>query len=141
MEQLLKWAKENGTRVHGAITIDTDPNSGYLLRATADIPGRSTIIGCSYQTMLSCLNVMIPNSHTKSSFPQSFIDQLSINDPNILSNFFLVEQYVFGERSFWYPYIKLLPQPGACLLPSDESDPSYLLQIPAIQRIDVLDSQ
>jgi hypothetical protein len=36
---------------------------------------------------------------------------LKPEDPNIIGHFFLVQQYLMGEKSFWWPYIHLLPQP------------------------------
>jgi hypothetical protein len=104
---LLSWAKENGSEL-GAVSIDSSTESGLLLRAIHDIQPGSTVVSCSYKTMLSYLNVALS---TVSTFPSDFVKSLELEDPNIIGHFFLVQQYLLGRESFWWPYIQLLPQP------------------------------
>jgi hypothetical protein len=107
---LLAWAKENGTEV-GAVSIESSEESGLLLRATQDISPGSKIVSCSYSTMLSYLNVVSIPLSAPGAFPIEFVNNLEVDDPNIIGHFFLVQQYLLGADSFWWPYIRLLPQP------------------------------
>lgn len=107
---LVTWARENGTEV-GAVSIESSVESGLLLRATKDIQPGSKIVGCSYKTMLSYLNVALDSTSAEEVFPEKFVKALEIEDPNIIGYFFLVQQYLLGSKSFWWPYIQLLPQP------------------------------
>lgn len=107
---LLAWARENGTQVR-AVSIESSAESGLLLRATQDIQPGSSIVSCSYKTMLSYLNVALNSVSTAEAFPEEFVKALEMEDPNIIGHFLLVQQYLLGSKSFWWPYIQLLPQP------------------------------
>lgn len=47
-------------------------------------------------------------------FPRAFIDSVS---PDEVTIFFLMGQYLKGDRGFWYPYLRSLPQPGSLSTP------------------------
>ena len=47
-------------------------------------------------------------------FPHAFIDAVG---PEDTTTFFLMGQFLRGERSFWYPYLRTLPQPGQLTTP------------------------
>ncbi|KAJ6007732.1 hypothetical protein N7540_011708 [Penicillium herquei] len=47
-------------------------------------------------------------------FPRAFIDAAGIKETMA---FFLMAQFLRGEQSFWYPYLRTLPQPGQMITP------------------------
>lgn len=130
-EKLMSWASSLGTHLHQDVEIYEDPVTGLSFRARRDIPPQTKLVNSSYATTLSYLNaVNAPGflRHGK-AFPEQFLVILSPENPNIISHFFLMQQYLLGGGSFWWPYIQLLPQPDKpssipALWPAE--DQSYL---------------
>ncbi|TVY75688.1 Ribosomal lysine N-methyltransferase set10 [Lachnellula suecica] len=115
IDGLLKWARSNYTTLYSSVEIYQDPVTGLSFRAAQDIPPGTNFVSCSYQTTLSYLNAIHASSdfqrHDSQPFPSEFIDGLTPDDPNIIGHFFLMQQYLLGPTSFWWEYIRLLPQP------------------------------
>ncbi|MCJ1280834.1 hypothetical protein MMC26_000151 [Xylographa opegraphella] len=44
-------------------------------------------------------------------WPEEFMSCF-MQSPEVLTRFFLMEQFLIAENSFWYPYIRMLPQPA-----------------------------
>lgn len=63
---------------------------------------------------MSYLNAVgtCPQFPSTESFPVEFLETLKQDDPNTIGHFFLMQQYLKGEQSPWWQYIKLLPQPS-----------------------------
>jgi hypothetical protein len=115
IQNLVYWAKSHQAYLHPDVEIYEDPVTGFSFRAVKDIPPSSQLVTCTYQLSLSYLNaVESPHfqHHQSESFPEEFLESLSQDDPNIIGHFFLMQQYLMGEKSFWWPYIRLLPQPN-----------------------------
>lgn len=110
MDYLLAWAKKYGTQVEN-VSIEHNPKSGYFFQASDDIKPHSSIVDCSYQTMLSYLDVALGITRSREPFPMSLGEGEEAVKPHIIGHFFLMQQYLLKSKSFWYPYIKLLPQP------------------------------
>jgi hypothetical protein len=113
IEELVLWANELGTTLHPALQIYEDPTTGLSFRAIRDLPSETKLVECSYGITLSYLNAADAPGFSRHSeaFPQQFLGSLEPEDPNIIGHFFLMQQYLRGERSFWWPYIRLLPHP------------------------------
>ncbi|TVY37009.1 Ribosomal lysine N-methyltransferase [Lachnellula subtilissima] len=115
IEGLLQWAKSNHTSLHPNVEIFQDAVTGLSFKAVKNVPPGTNFVSCSYQTTLSYLNVAQISSeferHGSQHFPSEFIDALSSEDPNIVGHFFLIQQFLMGADSFWWNYIRLLPQP------------------------------
>lgn len=47
-------------------------------------------------------------------FPRAFIDAVG---PEETTAFFLMGQYLKGEKGFWFPYLRTLPKPGSLTTP------------------------
>ncbi len=47
-------------------------------------------------------------SQRQPAFPPRFMETVP---PHVIGRFYLVQQYLLGAESFWYPYIKTLPRP------------------------------
>ena len=129
---LLLWAKGQGTTLHESVQIYEDPITGLSFRAIEDISPETNLVRCSYGVSLSYLNAVdAPHfpRHSGETFPQTLLDALKPEHPNIIGHLFLIQQYLLKEKSFWWPYIRLLPQPDApSIIPAlwPEEDQRYL---------------
>ncbi|TEA16271.1 Ribosomal lysine N-methyltransferase set10 [Colletotrichum sidae] len=118
MDELVSWARSNGAALHPSVEIYADSRTGNSFRVSATagaaISSGDTVVTCPLSLTLSYLNATStpnPGFHHDTNttpFPSSF---LSAVPPHVISRFFLVNQYLLGEASFWYPYIRTLPQP------------------------------
>ncbi|KAH7336407.1 hypothetical protein BKA65DRAFT_607298 [Rhexocercosporidium sp. MPI-PUGE-AT-0058] len=116
IQTLTSWAKKYGTTLDPNVEIYHDSVTGLSFRALQNIPPGTKLVKCSFQTILSYLNATEASSSFQSHsppFPHQFINALKVDDPNIIGHFFLVQQYLLGAQSFWWNYIRLLPQPDA----------------------------
>ncbi|PVH88692.1 SET domain-containing protein [Cadophora sp. DSE1049] len=114
VQPLLGWGQEHGTSLAPDVEIYQDPITGLSFRALQNIPPRTKLVICSFQTTLSYLNTTYLSPYFQSHsppFPPNFVNSLKVHDPNIIGHFFLVQQYLLGTKSFWWHYIRLLPQP------------------------------
>ena len=115
IQNLVNWASSNQAHLHSDVEIYEDPITGFSFRAVRDIAPSTQLVTCPYQISLSYLNTIESSSHVlryqTESFPPPFLESLGEHDPNIIGYFFLVQQYLMGDKSFWWPYIRLLPQP------------------------------
>ncbi|KAK6585921.1 hypothetical protein PZA11_000978 [Diplocarpon coronariae] len=113
---LLDWAEAHGTLVSPNVQIYNDFLTGLSLRAVKDIPPSTKLVNCSYTTTLSYLNAIETvaqfERHSE-PFSASFLEVLSVDNPNIIGHFFLIQQFLLKNRSFWWHYIRLLPQPNS----------------------------
>ncbi|KAL0934582.1 set domain protein [Colletotrichum truncatum] len=117
MDELIAWAKSHGACLHPSVEIYNDPKTGNSFRVSpdgADVKPGATVVTCSLNLTLSYLNTTTTPSpgfrHDESTtpFPPSFLESVP---PHVISRFFLINQYLLGKASFWYPYIRTLPQP------------------------------
>ncbi|KAK3688938.1 hypothetical protein B0T22DRAFT_164000 [Podospora appendiculata] len=121
-DELVSWAEENGASLHPSLEVYLDDVTKYSVRVKPSaqqddfLPG-STAIACPVSTTLSFLNAVAggpitvsasPNGHREPAFPLRFMNEVP---PYVIGRFFLVQQYLKGNNSFWRPYIATLPQP------------------------------
>ncbi len=115
IQSLLVWAGNFHSSLREGVEIYQDPITSLSFRATRDIPSGTTLVTCSYHITLSYLNAIEAGpcfgNHGSVPFPLGFMTELKTDGFHIIGNFFLIQQYLMGESSFWYPYIQLLPQP------------------------------
>jgi hypothetical protein len=87
------------------------------------IPKETRVINAPVGITLSYFNAI--DHHQSSSngvsfsshglvFPRAFIDSVG---PEETTTFFLMGQFLRGESSFWFPYLRTLPQPGQLTTP------------------------
>ncbi|KAK2026759.1 SET domain-containing protein [Colletotrichum zoysiae] len=139
MEELVRWATSHGAALHPSVEVYDDPKTGNSFRASPAGPGVSpgeTVVTCPMRLTLSYLNAITtpsPGFHydndnndnndnntdnadaddndttgSSSPFPPTFLASVP---PHVIGRFFLIHQYLLGKSSFWYPYIRTLPQP------------------------------
>ncbi|KAG8530918.1 uncharacterized protein KY384_004275 [Bacidia gigantensis] len=104
------WFIDNGGYLHPSMEIALGSN-GNALRVK---PG-SEPLECGSKIVSCPKTLMVSFAAAHSS---SLLESLNRNAPNRTGNeiislrFFLVEQLLLGQDSFWSPYIQRLPQPG-----------------------------
>jgi SET domain len=129
---LVTWAASHGAHIHEKVEIYEDDQYGISLRvrgtgslSSSDpaevqvqpantlrgLPKNSRVVSCPFVLSMSYLNALdvIPDLKAHSPrFPESFFRSI---EPQVVGYFFLMQQYLMGEESYWRPYIKSLPQP------------------------------
>jgi len=112
---LVNWASKYEIPLHSQVEVYQDPVTGLSFRAREDLLPGTKIVDCSYKLSLSYLNAIsaAPDfpRHWSVPFPPEFIEHMEQENPHIIGHFFLMQQYLRGEKSVWSPYIRLLPQP------------------------------
>lgn len=115
VDNLLLWAQSNQTSLHPNVEVYQDAITGLSFRAARDVQPGTNFVNCSYKTTLSYLNAIQPSPdfqrHGSQPFPAEFMEAFSTEDPHIIGHFFLIQQYLLGEKSFWWNYIESLPPP------------------------------
>ncbi|ROT38286.1 SET domain-containing protein [Sodiomyces alkalinus F11] len=120
MEELISWSKENGGNLSADVEVFYDSVTGHSFRVREGhslIPG-DAIVSCPLSITLSYLNTLdqdltshgipSPAHRTGDPLPREFLKAVA---PHVTARFFLMQQYLLGRASFWYPYIRTLPQP------------------------------
>lgn len=118
-EELLAWGRQHGAALHDQVEVYNDPLTKYSLRVKPSSPAPApgfAVAKCPAWVTLSYLNALIGGPllsnlsqlEASPSFPASFMSSLP---PHVIGRFFLIQQYLLGPSSFWYPYIATLPQP------------------------------
>lgn len=111
---LVSWAKRHGAYVNDCLDISNIDAAGVSIETRRDsspIAAASRLLTCPYSLSISYLNALDNNLFPSrcSLFSDSFLKALPIHTVTV---FFLCQQYILGESSFWSPYLKLLPQPN-----------------------------
>lgn len=120
MDELIAWSSSNGGTLSPAVEVFHDAATGYSFRVKSghSLQQGDAIVSCSLGITLSYLNTLdvdlsshsIPSPQERNviPFPNDFLRAVP---PHIAARFFLIQQYLLGSQSFWYPYIRNLPQP------------------------------
>ena len=108
VKTLLQWFTGNGGIVHPDVNITSSELNGYCLRVREDanLPPGSHVVDCPHNLTISVMDL----DWAKDPWPEDFKLQWS-HSPKVLTRFFLMEQFLKKEESFWWPYIQMLPQP------------------------------
>lgn len=106
-EELEEWFATNGGVIHA--TISRNHADGLHLRYsynhTKHAP-EDPVVSCPHALSLSILDLDCAGDR----WPEEFV--LHHKDaPEVLTRFFLIDQYLEGRDSFWWPYLSMLPQP------------------------------
>ena len=111
-QNLAQWVTQHGGFVDQRLKIRYDASKGYhgIVEDGHTIAAHTRIASCPLPVTLSVLNVLdiSPFQQHGTRFPNSFLQKYQFAT-DILQTFFLMDQHVRGEQSFWAPYIKTLP--------------------------------
>lgn len=123
-DKLLDWAQSHGANLHPSLEVYQDEKTGFSLRVKPSTSGRLDApfkaVTCPTSITLSYLNALVDGPITPSpeapasnpqnpAFPESFMNSLP---PHVIGRFYLIQQYLKGESSFWAPYISTLTDPS-----------------------------
>lgn len=114
-DTLVAWALEHGATLHPSIEVYDDVTTGLSFRirpsavgglsAASETPSndaRAPIVSIPATLSLSYLTAL-------DSLPVGFTGAVK---PHVVGRFFLIQQFLLGKESFWWPYIQALPQPS-----------------------------
>ncbi|KAH8174912.1 SET domain-containing protein [Sarocladium implicatum] len=114
-DTLVAWALEHGATLHPSVEVYDDVTTGLSFRikpsavgglaAAGDNPGdaqRVPVVSVPATLSLSYLTAL-------DSLPVGFTGAVK---PHVVGRFFLIQQFLLGKESLWWPYIQALPQPS-----------------------------
>jgi hypothetical protein len=105
LQTLRQWLEDNGGYANPSINLDWNQTSGVHCRAKGESPvsGESRICTVPHSLALSSLNALVDDSFTV--FKNRGLA------PEAIGYFYLMQQYINREKSFWKPYLDTLPGP------------------------------
>ena len=105
---LRDWFVRNGGRLHDAVEITASNSTGYSLqvREGQTLPSQSEVVSCPHNLTISVMDM----DWASDPWPERLVSRWR-SSPEVLTRYFLMEQYLKGTESFWWPYIQMLPQP------------------------------
>ncbi|KAI5920877.1 hypothetical protein F4810DRAFT_680867 [Camillea tinctor] len=122
-DALLQWVEEGGGSLHPSVELyhDEITKGSFRVKDTCSIEPDATIVTLPLSKSLSYLNAITGHPSLTAALPP-FISQptddshfplefLQRTPPHVTGRFFLIQQYLLGPNSPWWPYIRTLPQP------------------------------
>lgn len=110
--RLVDWVLANDGYFHPHAQIAFSQRKGFhaVVAEGQTLASGARIASCPMPVTMSVLNArdIAPFSSHGSRFPKSFLRDQA-NKSESLQAFFLMEQLVIGEKSWWAPYIATLP--------------------------------
>ncbi|KAI5777469.1 hypothetical protein EDC01DRAFT_778679 [Geopyxis carbonaria] len=114
-EEMVAWAVENGGFMHSSLKFCGGPIGASVI-ATAKIPAGTPLVTCSRK-------LAITHAAAATRFPAPFSAGV---ESHTLLCFFLCQQKLAGDLSFWAPYIDTLPNKFDTPLYFDDADKAFL---------------
>ncbi|KAL2110779.1 hypothetical protein VUR80DRAFT_708 [Thermomyces stellatus] len=113
---LLEWASSHGATLHPSLEIARDEHTGagFHVKQGARLSAGDPVVTCPMPLTLSYLNALpsppapFHKDPSSPTFPEAFLQS---SPPHVVGRFFLMQQYLRGRESPWWPYIRSLPQP------------------------------
>lgn len=105
MEALEQWFKDNGGYLHPSVHLARDEEHGVHFRAFASLGPGTHILTVPHHLALSNLNAQVDDAFTV------FKSKANSFTVEALSFFYLMAQWLNKEKSFWKPYLEVLPSP------------------------------
>lgn len=120
----MSWFIQHGGTIDKSVRITQDALRGVHMQVKADWPEaiskETRVINTPITTSMSWFNAVGYQSSKGSfskhgvDFPRQWIDKIGPEETFV---FYLMGQYLRGPESFWYPYLRTLPQPGQLTTP------------------------
>ncbi|CAJ2510608.1 Uu.00g062330.m01.CDS01 [Anthostomella pinea] len=122
-DALVRWTEEGGGGLHPSVEIyhDDVTKASFRVKAACSVGPDDAIVTLPLSRSLSYLNAIsghpdfaavahasIPHAEDKRFFPAGFLKQAP---PHVVGRFCLMQEYLLGRESTWWPYIRTLPQP------------------------------
>lgn len=118
IEKFVTWFEANGGYINPAAEIQYEQGRGIAVRRRLSSPDGSpdlgpgdTIIRSPHSLSLSSLNALsiLPQQGRAIQIPEVVIQD---RNPQVIAATYLCVQWLLGKKSFWWPYLRLLPQPN-----------------------------
>ena len=108
VDMLSTWFFRKFGRLHHDVNIVWTASYGYHLRVhhAQGVPANCLIVACPHHLSISVMDL----EWAKDPWPEALKSHW-MNQPEVLTRFFIMEQYLEKQESFWWPYIASLPQP------------------------------
>jgi len=110
--KLVEWVVKNDGYLHPSVQIAHSFHKGFhaVVAPGRRVLARTRIASCPMPATLSVLNALdaTPFSCRGTYFPRGFLRQ-NLGQPEMIQAFFLMEQFIIGDKSWWAPYIRTLP--------------------------------
>jgi hypothetical protein len=108
--RLFDWVTNLDGYMHPDIRLAHHSAKGFHILAHAQIQSHTRVVSCPMSATMSVLNALDiePFKCHGPKFPKAFLAN-NITRPEMVQTFFLVEQYLLGDDSWWSAYIKTLP--------------------------------
>lgn len=108
IQNLVDWATSHGARLHPSVQVYRDASAGLSLRvrpgAAAPLQPYEPVVSLPTGLSLSYLNAL--------AHPRPLPDALlATAPPHVVGRVLLVHEFLRRRDSFWWPYIRALPQP------------------------------
>ena len=112
---LIDWlTKDNQGYLFPDVRIAHSPSKGFhlIVAESCVVEAETRIVSCPMPATMSVLNALdiAPFSCHGTKFPKTFLDN-NVGRPEVLQTFFLMEQFLMVDTSWWAAYIKTLPTP------------------------------
>lgn len=111
-EKLADWILQHGGFIHPDLKITYHVNKGFhaVVQVEKVLLAGTRIASCPMSATLSVLNALnvAPFEHHGTKFPEPFLDKYTFST-DVLQTFFLMEQYMLGNKSWWAAYLRTLP--------------------------------
>jgi hypothetical protein len=118
IQRFHEWFTSNGGYINASCHLEQDDN-GISVRADTDIPRGEVAAKCPFSLTLSNLNLHahVEDAEGGADDPVRYISETAL-EPLVQSNlpfetvsrFVLMEQRILAARSFWAPYMDVLPK-------------------------------
>lgn len=109
---LIEWVLANNGYFHPDAQIAFSSRKGFhaVVATNTAMPSGAQIASCPMEVTMSVLNALDvkPFSSHGTCFPAAFL-LAQAKRPESLQSFFLMEQLVLGDKSWWHPYVASLP--------------------------------
>lgn len=109
-EEFKLWFLSHGGAIHPDVGIGSNSNGFFVrVRDEQDLPPGARVVSCPHVLTISWLNAV------QDPFLGQFDLQRVYQRINrlVITRIFLMKQFLLGELSLWWPYIRMLPQPDA----------------------------
>lgn len=147
-QALVQWVEEAGGSLHPSVEVyhDAVTKGSFRVKEGCTLHPKEAIVTLPISRSLSYLNAVCGHAAFPEAGPGSFAppagrasvptewfpaDFLRETPPHVVGRFKLIQEYLLGPASEWWPYLRTLPQPEhmASMLPAlwPKDDADFLL--------------
>ena len=127
------WFTDHGGTIHPDVEIASDASGNcFRLKTGCSLLPGTTIASCPHSLTISWLNVTLGQTPFIKQFSLCPVQNGStLITKTVVVRFFIVQQYLLGEQSYWWQYLRSIPQPVVkgevnSLLWYDDEDMTWL---------------